>query len=175
MPEPLGRPVYVRCFVDADHGGNFIKRRLHSVILLFVNNTLTKSFRKRQNMVESSTFGSELVALKIVRDTIVDIRIKLKMFGVPLNVPENVLCDNNGVVKNTRIPKITLFKKHNAINWHCMRKADTDGILRIRKEDNNKPCQPINRVDPLLLEGRTCCMSSLRLLRGDRSLGYWEV
>ena len=31
MPDPLGRPVYIGCFVDSYHGGNFITRRFHSV------------------------------------------------------------------------------------------------------------------------------------------------
>ena len=32
MSHPLGRPVYLVCFIDADHVGNFITRRLHSGI-----------------------------------------------------------------------------------------------------------------------------------------------
>ena len=32
MPEPLGRPVYIGCFVDSYHGGNFITRHFHSGI-----------------------------------------------------------------------------------------------------------------------------------------------
>ena len=63
-----------------------------------------KSFRKLQNIVESSKFVSELVSLKIARDMIVETRIKLKMFGVPLAGSENVFFDKNGVVKNTIIP-----------------------------------------------------------------------
>ena len=116
IPEPLGRPVYVGCFVDADHVVNVITRRLYSGILLFVNNALIKSFRKRQNTVESSTFVSDLFELRIARDMIVEIRIKLKMFWVPLDGPENLFCDKNGVVKNTSIPESTLYKRHNAIN-----------------------------------------------------------
>ena len=66
---------------------------------------------------------------------IVEIRIKLKMLGVPLDGPMNVFCDNNGVVKNTSIPETTLSKKHNSINYQCVREAAADGILRIGKED----------------------------------------
>ena len=108
MPELLGKPVYVGLFVDADHGGNIITRRLHSGILLFVNNYLINSFIKHQNTVKSSTFFPELVALRIAREMIVDIRIKLKMFGVPLDGPYNIFYDNNGVVNNTRITESNL-------------------------------------------------------------------
>ena len=103
MTEPLGRPVYVGYFADADNGINVITRHPHSGILLYINNALMKSFRKRQNAVDSSTFGSELIALRIARNMIAEIRIKLKLFGVPLGGPENVLCYNNGVVNNTSI------------------------------------------------------------------------
>ena len=53
--ETLGIPVYVGCFVDADHGVYVNTRSLHSLILLFVNNALIKSFSKRQNTVESTS------------------------------------------------------------------------------------------------------------------------
>ena len=104
MPEPLGKPVSTHCFVDSDHAGNKVTRRSHTGILLFVNMALIQWFSKKQNTVESATFGSELVALRIARDHIVSLRIKLKMFGVPLLGPTNVFCDNNGVVQNTSIP-----------------------------------------------------------------------
>ena len=55
---------------------------------MFVNNALIKSFSKRQNTVELSKFVPELVALRIERDMILEIRIKLKLFGVPLSGPE---------------------------------------------------------------------------------------
>ena len=47
------------------------------------------------------------------------------MFGVPIDGPANVFCDNNGVVvKNTTIPASMFAKKHkNAINYHPIREA----------------------------------------------------
>jgi hypothetical protein len=116
MPEPLGKSVDISCFVDANHAGNVITRRSHTGILIFVQNALIMWYSKKQNTVESSTFGSELVALRIARDLLVALRIKLKMFGVPINGLLNVFCDNQGVVYNISIPESTLTKKHNAIN-----------------------------------------------------------
>ena len=135
MPEPLGVPVSSHCFVDSDHAGNKVTRRSHSGILIFVNGALITWFSKRQNTVESATYGSELVALRIARDLIVSLRIKLKMFGVPLKGPTNVYCDNRGVVQNTSIPTSTLNKKHNSINYHIVREAAAAGVLSVLKED----------------------------------------
>jgi hypothetical protein len=57
------------------------------------------------------------------------------MFGVPIDGPANIFCDNRGVVKNVSIPESTLMKKHNAINYHAVREAAAAGILRVGKED----------------------------------------
>ncbi|KAL7528642.1 hypothetical protein ACHAWF_002638 [Thalassiosira exigua] len=86
-------------------------------------------------MVEANTYGAELVALRIARDMIVEIRLKLKLIGVPMVGPANVFCDNQGVVKNTSIPESTLSKKHNSVNYHIVREAVAAGILRVAKED----------------------------------------
>jgi hypothetical protein len=57
------------------------------------------------------------------------------MFGVPIEGPANVFCDNHGVVKNVSIPESTLMKKHNSINYHAVREAVAAGILQDGKED----------------------------------------
>jgi hypothetical protein len=85
--------------------------------------------------VEAATFGSEFVALRICKEMIMALRYKLQMFGVPIEGPANVFCDNHGVVKNVSIPESTLMKKHNAINYHAVREAVAAGILRVGKED----------------------------------------
>jgi hypothetical protein len=59
------------------------------------------------------------------------------MFGIPINGPAFVYCDNQGVVKNVTIPESVLSKKHNAINYHAVREAVAANILRVTKEDSN--------------------------------------
>jgi hypothetical protein len=135
MPEPRGHPVTMSAFVDANHAGNVITRRSHSGMFIFVQNAPIIWFSKRQNTVEAATFGSEFVALRICKELIVALRYKLRMFGVPIEGPTNVFCDNRGVVKNVSIPESTLMKKHNAINYHAVREAAAAGILRVGKED----------------------------------------
>ncbi|KAL7529246.1 hypothetical protein ACHAWF_002904 [Thalassiosira exigua] len=135
MPEPLRKPVKIFAFCDSDHASNVVTRRSHSGILLFAQNTLIHSFSKKQNTVEVSTYGAELVAMMIARDMLVELRLKLKSIGVPMVGPANVFCDNQGVVKNTSIPESTLSKKHNPINYHIVRETAAAGILRVAKED----------------------------------------
>ena len=71
MPKPHGNLVTISAFVDANHAGNKITHHSHTGILIFVQNAPIIWFSKRQNMVESSTFGSELVACRICKKLIV--------------------------------------------------------------------------------------------------------
>ena len=73
--------------------------------------------------------------MRISVEHIKALRYKLRMFGVPINGPTNMFCDNQGVVKNTSIPDSTLSKKHNAVNYHTVSEAADCRIVRIRKED----------------------------------------
>ena len=66
MPTPKGKTVQITTYVDADHAHDQVTRRSVTGILLFVNNTPTKWYSKRQNTVETSTYGAELVALRII-------------------------------------------------------------------------------------------------------------
>jgi hypothetical protein len=102
MPKPRGQRVTISAFVDANHAGNKVTRRLHTGIIIYDAPILWYS--KRQNTVEAATFGSEMVALQICKELIVAIRYKLRMFGVEVDGPANVFCDNCGVVKNVSIP-----------------------------------------------------------------------
>ena len=56
-PPPRGKPVYVGCYVDADHAGNLLNRRSHTYIIIFVNNPPIIWYIRRQNTLESSIFA----------------------------------------------------------------------------------------------------------------------
>ena len=127
--------VHIYVFVDANHVGNLVTRQTHTGILMYVQNSPILWLSQQQNTVETSTFGSEFVALRVARDLIVAMRYKLRMFGVPLEGPAQVFCDNQGVVKNTSIPESVLSKKHNTINYHAVREAAAARILQVTKED----------------------------------------
>ena len=135
MPTLLGRPVSMTAFVDADHASNVVTRRSHSGYFVFIMNALMVSFSKKQNTVEASTYGSELVAMRIVCDRIVEMRIKCKSIGLPFLRSSEVYCDNQGVVMNTSIPASTLSKKHNSVKYHIIRESAAANILRVGKED----------------------------------------
>ena len=59
------------------------------------------------------------------------LRYKLRYFGILLDGPIVVFCDNMSVVKNLSIPTSALNKRHNAICYYRVREAQTAGILRV--------------------------------------------
>ena len=81
MPEPRGKEVAVHCFVDASHTSNKTTRRSQTEIIIFVNKSPIIFFSKKQNSVETSTFGSEFTAMKQAVELVKALRYKLQMFG----------------------------------------------------------------------------------------------
>ena len=60
------------------------------------------------------------------------------MFGILIDGPANVYCDNEVVYKNTSIPESTLKKKHHSIAYHRCREAIAAGTMRIAKQGTTK-------------------------------------
>ena len=121
--------------MDAGHAGNVVDRKSQTGILIFVNRAPIIWHSKKQNTVETSTFGSELVSMKNAIELIEGLRYKLRMFGIPIEGPTNIFCDNEAVTKNCSIPESTLKKKHHSIAYHRNREAVASGTVRIAKED----------------------------------------
>ena len=134
-PEPLGKPVRMTCFVDADFAGCKETRRSHSGVIIYVNRAPILGFSKRQTTVETSTFGSEIVAMRIAIELVEGLRYKLRMMGVPIEGScNNVMCDNESVVKNVSRPESSCKKKHNSVAYHKARESIAAKIIRVAKE-----------------------------------------
>ena len=123
MPLPRGKPVNINVFVDSDHAGNTVTRRSHTGIMIFINMAPIQWYSKKQNTVETSTFGAEFIALKIATELIESLQYKLRMMGVQLSGPARVMCDNQSVVISGSFPESTLKKKHCSIAYHKVREA----------------------------------------------------
>ena len=119
------------CYVDADHAGNLMTRRSHTGIIIYLNNTPVIWYSKRQNTVETSSFGSEFIALRIAVEMNEGLRYKLRMFGVPISGPTDIFCDNKSVVTNASIPSSMLGKKHNSICYHRVRESQAARTIRV--------------------------------------------
>ena len=130
-PECRGKEVQLSAYCDADHAGDKSNRRSHTGILIFGNMGPISWYSKKQNTIESSTFGAEYVALRITIEKIVSLRYKLRMMGVPFTGPSNIFMDNESVVKSALNPEAALKKKHVSIAYHKSREAFAAGIITI--------------------------------------------
>ena len=126
-------------YVDADHAHDQVTRQSVTGIVAFINNTPVRWISKLQKTVETSTYGSELVAARIATELTMELCYNLRMMGVPIEGPALLLGDNMSVVLNTTVPSSVLKKKHLAVGYHRVREAIACGILRfahIRSENN---------------------------------------
>ena len=71
------------------------------------------------------------MALRIATKMIEALRYKLRCFGIPIDGPAEVFCDNKSVVTNASVPASVLNKRHNAICYHRVREAQAASIIRM--------------------------------------------
>jgi len=138
MPEARGHSISIAVFVDANHAGDKSDRRSQTGVLIFINKAPIHWYSKKQNTVEASTFGAEFCAMRTAVEMIEALRYKLRMFGIPIDGPANVYCDNEAVYMNTTIPESTLKKKHHSICYHRCREAIASNTMRVAKQGTEK-------------------------------------
>jgi hypothetical protein len=94
MPEPRGFGFVIRAKVDADHAADTVTRRSRTGFLVYLNCALVQWFSKKQNYVESSSFGSEFIAMKQCCQYLRGLRYKLRMMGtIPVVGPSYIQGD----------------------------------------------------------------------------------
>ena len=123
MPEPRGIGLTMVAKVDADHAADTITRRSHTGFLVHLNSTLVYWSSKKQTSVESSSFGSEFIAMKQCCEYICGLRYKLRMMGIPMEGPAYIHGDDQSVLCNTSRPDSTLKKKSQSIAFHFVREV----------------------------------------------------
>jgi hypothetical protein len=107
-------------------------------------------YSKRQNTVESATFGSEFIALKTAIDQIDALHYKLRMFGIPLDGPTKILCDNESVWRNSTHSESTLKQKHTSIAYHRCHEAEAAGYMQIGQiEGDRNPADILMKLIPV--------------------------
>ena len=123
MPEPRGTGFTIRAKVDADHAGDTVTRRSRTGFLVYLNCAPIYWMSKKQTSVESSSFGSEFIAMKQCCEYIRGLRYRSRMMGIPCEGPTYIYGDNQSVLANTSIPDSTLKKKSQSIAYHFVREG----------------------------------------------------
>ena len=110
-PTPRGNVVPTHYFVDSDHAGDMATRISQTGVLILVNKAPIQWYSNRKNTVETSMFSSEFIALNTATELVEALRYKLRMFGIPIEGPTNMFCNNEAVYKNASTLELTLKKK----------------------------------------------------------------
>ena len=129
-PKALGSEFIIRAYVDASFAGCKLTRRSRTGFIVFLNRAPIFYFSKKQGSCETSTFGSEFVAMKQCCEYIRGLRYKLRMMGIPVNNPAFVYGDNQSVLWNTTDPDSTLKKKSSSVAYHFVREGVAKGEWR---------------------------------------------
>ena len=91
LPE-RGPKAKITIWVDEDHAHDQVTRRSVSGIVIMINRMIWKTISKRQKTVETSTYGSELVASRMTVEQGIALRYTLRMLGVGLEGSILTLC-----------------------------------------------------------------------------------
>jgi len=127
--EPLGKPVTLTHFVDANLMHDLSTGRSLTGILHLANKTPIEWFSKKQATVEVATYGSEMVAMRTCVEQIMDLRTTFRYLGVPLHEKSYVFGDNQSVVNSSVQLHAKLHKRHNMLSFHFVREAIAAGYI----------------------------------------------
>jgi hypothetical protein len=128
-PEPLGAPVTLTHFVDANLMHDLTNGRSLTGILHLINKTPIDWYSKKQATVEVATYGSEMVAMRTCVEQIIDLRATLRYLGVPVQKKSYVFGDNESVINSSAKVHAKLHKRHNMLSFHFVREAISAGYI----------------------------------------------
>ena len=143
LPVPKGKPVRLTTFVDANLMHDLTTGRSATGILHFLNQTPIDWFSKRQNTVETATYGSEYNAARSGTDQVIDLRFTMRAFGVPIDGRTWMFGDNESVITSSTIPHSVLKKRHNALSYHRVREAIAANIMHFLHLDGSENCADV--------------------------------
>jgi hypothetical protein len=111
MPDPKGKGFTMRVYVDSYHAGDTVTRRSRTGFLVYLNCALIHWMSKKKTSIETSSFGSEFMAMKAATEYVRGQQFKMRMMGIPVECHTYIYGDNQSVLANTTMPHSNLKKK----------------------------------------------------------------
>lgn len=131
---------------------NVVTRCSRTGVLIFCNRSPIVFHSKKQGSIEMSSFGSELMVMKMAIKLVEGLRYKLKMMGCPLDGATCVLADNMSVAHNCTKPESVLKKKSCSVVFHfCGERIAVNVVFVVwmKTEDNLADMFAKSQPDPL--------------------------
>jgi hypothetical protein len=126
---PRGLPGRITTNKDANFMHGLLTGRSVTGCIHLVNQTPVYWLSKKQNSVETATYGSEFVAARLATEQIMDLKYTLRSLGVPIDGPAWMFGDNQSVTTASSIPHSSLNKRHNALYYHRVREAIASKVM----------------------------------------------
>ena len=101
--------------------------------------------------------------MRILIEILEGLRYKLRMFGVPLDGPCNVFCDNQAVITRTMNTECTLKNKNLFITYHKVREAEAANVILVFYErSGSNLADLLTKILPPPFVARSCPISVAR-------------
>ena len=110
MPITRGEGFTINLFVNSDHAGDLVTRRSWTGYFLYLISALICWHSKKCLLIETSSFGSDFMAMKHATNHICGLKCKLCMIGILMNSLVYVYGDNKSILCNTMAPDSSLEK-----------------------------------------------------------------
>ena len=156
--------------MDDDHTYNLETGRSVTGILSYFNGTIKSRYSKRKHIVETSTYGTELIAARIIVEMIIEYRYKLRMLGVPIIGMSSLYGDNIVVVTNVSIPGRNIKKKYHTCVYHLIREVSVAGTVSFIYKQSKQ-----NQADSLTKAFTICTLQSHERAHLQQGLGLTEM
>ncbi|KAL7455007.1 hypothetical protein ACHAWC_006593 [Mediolabrus comicus] len=123
LPKALGKPVLLVTYADANLCHDMLSGKAVTGILHFINKTPFDWFSKKQNTVETATYGAESVAGRTAIEQMRANKLTLQYLGVPIKDTPILVGDNKTVVDAATVPDSRLHKRHLMLTFHFLKAA----------------------------------------------------
>ena len=123
MPKPFGKGMDMRVYVDSDHAGDTVTRSSRTGFVISLIGAPIYWNPKKQTSCETSSFVSELYAMKHATDYVKGFCYKLRMMGIHVEDPPFIFGNNHSVLANTTMPESILKKNTKSIAYHFVREG----------------------------------------------------
>ena len=142
-PTPLGKPVVLNHFYDANLMHDILSGKAVTGILHFANKTPIMWFSKKQSTVETATFGAEFVAARTCIEQLVELRHSFRYMGIPVKATSFAWGDNEKQVLSASFPYARLHKRHNILTYHYVRSMIARGFINLQHIVGKDNCADI--------------------------------
>ena len=128
-PAPLGKSVVLSHYVDANLYHDALMGCSVTACLHFANATPMDWYTKKQETIETATYGSEFMAARTCVEQVIDLHNTFRYLGVPIEEKSYMFGDNQSVINSSTALYAKLNKRHTALSFHRVHEAIASGFM----------------------------------------------